>query len=578
MKSLSFYICSVLFALNLLNIITGTIYFIFPSNLFVWNINGLLIIFTIFLNSLFFALIGKVREKEGTELKRVRILTYIFYLYTNLSVFVLFFINFVGYTPDKVVNAVFSSVILVTFILLFFIPLVILLFFFLDSKKIEENRNKVDVRANKKKILYKFLKILFTIEALFGMIMGLFAIIIFFAPRIQNTLFFFMNVFFIPGALILGIVIYNSTFFLLHTIKKKISEMKFTATSIIVLGLAFSSISFIPMGYIPSTISSIEKEFSNAFNSYFDGDWRKTIEDSGYEDYLLETPFQLTGYFLGTGNPECETISNVLFFDGSESNYLVDKNIKLYFDAYLPKKPTNDLPGKNATIIRIHGGGWVIGDKGMMNVQMMNRYLAAQGYIVFDIQYGLNNNTQVFGSLQSGPEYVYGDFIIDDMLRHIGNFTLYLEKNAAKYGANLSSVFISGGSAGGQLACATALSIVSENYTNIFSDKLTIKGLIPYYPANNVQYEFATRSKEEWVNPSLLINQNSPPCLIFQGEKDRLIEESELIKETYLNYGRKDCALLTFPYGSHAADIYFPGHFNQIFLYYMERFLILYNS
>lgn len=580
MKAFTFFSGIAVLVVNILTIITSSIYFAFPSNLVIWNINGILILFSIFLNSVYLAYLGKTTVINIRALKVARILTYVYYLFVNVACFVLFSINFVGYTSNPSINVLFSTGLLTFFLMQFIIPSVIIALFLKKEKtaKIDIAKSQISTEANAKKhaLLRKVGKSLLFIEGGLGLGFGLIAIIIFFAPKIHNTFFFFMSVFFAPISIFLGIVIFNSAMLLIHLINTKAKMQKILVPAVVIVGLAFTSIAFVPAAYIPYTIKHAEQEFSEAFNPYF-GDWEEVIKQSGYEQYLLESPFQLTGYFLGNGNPKCKVLTDILYFDGSKSNYSVDKNIKLYFDVYMPAENSKDLPGKNATIIRIHGGGWVLGDKGLMNMPMVNRYLASQGYIVFDIQYGLNNNTPVFGSLRSGPPYVYGSFIIDDMLRHIGNFTFYLEQHANEYGANLSSVFISGGSAGGQLACATALSIASGNYTNIFSDKLNIKGLIPFYPANNVKYDFATQSREEWVNPSLLINENSPPCLIFQGEKDRLIEESKLLKTTYLSYGRTDCALLTFPYGSHAADIYFPGHFNRIFLYYMERFLILYN-
>ena len=44
------------------------------------------------------------------------------------------------------------------------------------------------------------------------------------------------------------------------------------------------------------------------------------------------------------------------------------------------------LPGGNSVLIRIHGGGWKSGDKGLMNNAQMNKYYSL--HVVFDIQYG----------------------------------------------------------------------------------------------------------------------------------------------------------------------------------------------
>lgn len=250
----------------------------------------------------------------------------------------------------------------------------------------------------------------------------------------------------------------------------------------------------------------------------------------------------------------------------------------MYFDAYMPLNKGESLPGENSTIIRIHGGGWVSGDEGMMNMMQMNKYFAAQGYAVFDIQYGIAENP-LFSLDPLTPDYKKGDFNIDDIMRHIGIFTKYLANNNGNYSANLDSVFVSGGSAGGHLTCAVALAIASGDYNDIFSENLTVKGLIPFYPANGQMGFFGISGRDEFKNPEKLIETDSPPCLIFQGTHDILnyFSISENIKDTYYAKGNENCAILWMPLGGHASDFYFTSYYNQIFLYYMERFMYLYH-
>jgi len=244
----------------------------------------------------------------------------------------------------------------------------------------------------------------------------------------------------------------------------------------------------------------------------------------------------------------------------------------------MPLNNTEGLPGEISTIIRIHGGGWVSGDKGLMNMIQMNKYFAAQGYSVFDIQYGIANNP-LFSLDPLTPDYKKGDFSIDDMMRHIGIFTKYLSNHSNKYGANLDSVFVSGGSAGGHLTIAVALAIASGDYSDLFSGNLTIKGLIPFYPANGQMGFFGVSGRDEFKNPEKLIETDSPPCLIFQGTHDILnyFSISRNIQDTYFAKGNENCAILWMPLGGHASDFYFTGYYNQIFLYYMERFMYLYH-
>jgi acetyl esterase/lipase len=242
----------------------------------------------------------------------------------------------------------------------------------------------------------------------------------------------------------------------------------------------------------------------------------------------------------------------------------------------MPLGRGEDLPGRNSTLIRIHGGGWVSGDKGESNMMQMNKYFAAQGYIVFDIQYGLYDSPVAVMDFIT-PSYNKGDFNIDDMVRHIGEFTKYLAINADDYGANLDSVFISGGSSGGHLASAAALAMTSGRYSHLFSQNLTIKGLIPFYPSNGQMNHFGIDGKEEFKNPELLVESDSPPCLIFQGTHDVLtyFGISNNFRDAYLAKGNTYCAIIWMLMGGHSSDNYFSGYYNQIFLYYMERFMYL---
>jgi predicted esterase len=408
------------------------------------------------------------------------------------------------------------------------------------------------------KIARKLLIILSRFTFLMGVI---FAIVIIFGSFEVVTTF----VAIISGqfGVFFSIIFLANTILLLKLKRRKRTTKKYYRTAII--GLFVSGTLLMPLFLTNSTAQNANRAFSNVFGT----DWRTRIPNQA-DQFFLDTPFSLTGYFLGSQPKSCEIDRNVLFYD--------DEGVTLYFDAYLPCNNGVDLPGENSTIIRIHGGSWVSGDKGMMNMLQMNKYFAAQGYVVFDIQYGLDTNP-LFEIDPMTPDYKKGDFNIDDMMRHIGEFTKYLSLHADEYGANLDSVFVSGGSAGGHLANAVGLAIASGNYTDMFSANLTIKGIIPFYPANGAMKFFGLTGSPEFKYPERLVEENSPPCLIFQGTHDILnyFGISERIQDTYQAKGNTECAILWMPYGGHASDFYFTGYYNQIFLYFMERFMYLYH-
>ncbi len=336
------------------------------------------------------------------------------------------------------------------------------------------------------------------------------------------------------------------------------------------VGMVISAIMFVPVVATPLMTYEADAHFIAAF-----GNWQSRIP-ANVQQYFLPTRFVVPGYYLGIPAKDCVILKDQLFYTGTSG---VDTGIRLYFDAYLPPNGGAELPGANSTLIRIHGGGWTVGDKGLGNMLQMNKYFAAQGYCVFDIQYGLNNNSNFLGFLNFiTPTYLRGNFTIEAMIRHIGIFCNYLLANNI-YGANLSSVFISGGSAGGHLTCATALAIANGTYMSYFNPGLTIRGLIPYYPGNN-ESQFIDNgvSPPEFYDPTRLVSAASPPCLVYQGAEDGLVPLfiSQELKDAYTMALNPACAIISLPFGGHGSDIYFSGYYNTFFLYYFERFMSLY--
>ncbi len=359
----------------------------------------------------------------------------------------------------------------------------------------------------------------------------------------------------------LSFIFLSNTIILLKLKRGRWERKKFRRVAIV--GVFVSTALLSPLILSNITALNAEVHFSEAFGQ----NWQQEIP-SEENKYFLQTSFSTAGYYLGTPSKDCNVIENVLFYN--------NESIELYFDVYMPLKKGEGLPGQNSTLIRIHGGGWVSGDKGRSNMVQMNKYFAAQGYIVFDIQYGLYDSS-IAAADSITPSYTRGDFNIDDMIRHIGVFTNYLAENASIYGANLDSVFFSGGSSGGHLASAAGLALASGNYPNLFSQNLTIKGLIPFYPSNGQMKYFGIDGSEELLDPAKLIEPESPPCLIFQGTHDVLtyFGISNNFRDTYLANGNTDCAIIWMLMAGHSSDFYFSGYYNQIFLYFMERFMYI---
>ncbi|MFX0105338.1 MAG: alpha/beta hydrolase, partial [Candidatus Hodarchaeota archaeon] len=452
--------------LNSISIVLGIVYILTPSYSTIWDVFGTILLITLF-NNLFLIFLNSNKKNETYIFNtRMNLFNYIYLIFIILAMVCMMLGNLlisVTYSNKLIDNLGAYVLIYLFYFGTLFIGIVYAIFGIREYNNIalgfqEQNFEKRSSRRflKPKKILKKIITIIsritFLLGILFGIvsILGSFEIVTTFIAIVSGQFGIFFSIIFLAN-----------TILLLKLRHRNWNTKKFYKATVV--GILVSGLLLVPLFLTQHTINDIESNFSSTFGP----NWSDKIPPE-VNRYFLETPFSLSSYFLGLQPKDCKMEINNLFYD--------DEGIQLYFDAYMPLNKTKNLPGENSTIIRIHGGGWVSGDKGLMNMMQMNKYFAAQGYTVFDIQYGIAENP-LYSLDPLTPDYKKGNFNIDDMMRHIGIFTKYLNNYSNKYGANLDSVFISGGSAGGHLTCAVALAIASGDYSDLFSANLTIKGL-----------------------------------------------------------------------------------------------------
>jgi len=327
------------------------------------------------------------------------------------------------------------------------------------------------------------------------------------------------------------------------------------------VSLALFVVCMLPMLSVPSMVSNADRTMAATFGEAF-------RSDAAFASPLFrQTRFSIPEYFYGTPADGYTAQYDVVYYRGRQS---VDEGLELKFDVYRPQRSPGQLPGRGSVLIRIHGGGWSTGDKGAANYGEINKYFARQGYVVFDIQYGLSTKTPL-----ATPTSRSGDYTIDDMVRQIGVFTTYLADHAAEYGANPGSVFISGGSAGGHLTLAVGLGLANGNHPELLDPRITVKGLIPFYPANELAAATGIGGSTAWIDANQQIDDHAPPALIYQGSADSITppEIARRVQQAYQAHVRPAIAIIYLPFGTHGSDLWFSSHYNQSFLYYMERFM-----
>lgn len=426
-----------------------------------------------------------------------------------------------------------------------------------------------------KKLLISVLKYVLLGLSILTFILGIYFSIIIFLPfraGLARGLAFFLPQ--ISG--FLAVLYLSATLIFLKVMpKKKYRVIKYA--TVLVIGFFLSFMNFLPILTTPVSIQTAEKEFSNAYGNT----WRDSIPNS-ISSQFLPTQFNVYNYFLGTPHPDCNYETDIKYYE--------DEEVELYFDVYYPKYRTGNLAGQNSIIINIHGGSWQFGDKGIGNVLLLNKYLASQGYVVFDIQYGLLDAGG--SSFIPTPEHTrHPNMTLAKMVFQIGYFTKEVaETYASQYGGNTDSVYIMGRSAGAHLTGVIGLGYNDPYFAGNFSEEITLRGLIPIYPPNFANpyftYEPLTRLipgdpvsnplAYRKFTPSTLVDENDPPAIIYQGLNDQLVPylNSEAIKNSLENAGI-ECIVMTFPFASHASDLLIGNSFSQVWIYYLERFLYL---
>jgi acetyl esterase/lipase len=224
-------------------------------------------------------------------------------------------------------------------------------------------------------------------------------------------------------------------------------------------------------------------------------------------------------------------------------------------------------------VIVIHGGSWVGGNRLDDGTKRpLNDWIARHGYAVASIDYRL------------APESIW-PAQRDDLLAAVA----FLRGHAPALGIDPARFVLLGRSAGGQMATATAYGKHDPG----------IRGVIAIYPPTDFRmtWESAThpgnldhRLNLEWflggtpetasaaydsASAALLVNADSPPTLILQGELDINVfkRQSELLAEKLAGAGVRH-ALVSLPWAAHGFDIVnFDSPGGQITTYAVDWFL-----
>ena len=162
--------------------------------------------------------------------------------------------------------------------------------------------------------------------------------------------------------------------------------------------------------------------------------------------------------------------------------------------------------------VTIHGGGW----RGGTPVRMypFAHHFAELGMVGISVEYRLAARQPAAGALTPF-----------DCVQDVRSALRFLKKHASDFGIDPKRIVVSGGSAGGHLAAATAL----FDRVNDPADDLSISphpcALVLLFPVIDTSKEIGYGHDllgDRWqeLDPNSHVRSGLPPCLIFHGTGD----------------------------------------------------------
>jgi len=249
--------------------------------------------------------------------------------------------------------------------------------------------------------------------------------------------------------------------------------------------------------------------------------------------------------------------------------------LDLKLDIYRHRSRPQNCP----TLLQIHGGGWVIGNKNQQGIPLMLQ-MAARGWVCVSVDYRLS------------PHATFPDHLVD-----LKRAVQWIREHGAEYGANPNFLVATGGSAGGHLCALLALTANEPEYQPGFEAADTaVQGCVAFYGV----YDFTDRYRlhphqglaqllerqvmkaarheapeaYEQASPMSRVHAQAPPCFIIHGDLDTLVPVGEarhfveLLRQTSSN----PVVYAEIPGAQHAFEI-FPSLRTTFVIHGVERFL-----
>tara|TARA_R110002110_G_scaffold205066_7_gene417038 strand:+ start:167890 stop:169182 length:1293 start_codon:yes stop_codon:yes gene_type:complete len=231
--------------------------------------------------------------------------------------------------------------------------------------------------------------------------------------------------------------------------------------------------------------------------------------------------------------------------------------VRQQLDIYRPR----DLPeGGCPVLLQIHGGAWMIGDKGSQALPLMYE-MASRGWICVAANYRLSPSV-------SFPAH----------LHDCKAALCWIRENGAEYGMDTRFVAVTGGSAGGHLS---ALMGLTGNRAELQPDHpdtdTSVQACVPFYGVydflvrydqhpnrevyqrflnGKVLHETLEDNPELWdlASPVAQINAEAPPFMVLHGTHDSLavVNEGRVFSQKLRETSKQPVVYVEMPGAEHA--------------------------
>ncbi len=310
-------------------------------------------------------------------------------------------------------------------------------------------------------------------------------------------------------------------------------------------------------------IESAEKKFTDIFNGLFALDTK-----------LYNTSPELMGELTNKGfvTTAISIVWDIVtFYDNNRVNsqtmkenvtrledipYIDDGSGEHMLDIFYPEGTKEKLP----VIIDIHGGGLMMGDKDSNRVYCS--YLAERGYTVVALNYRLS------------PDVLYPSQVQDIMAAF-----KWVHDNADKYFIDLEKVYVTGDSAGGQLAYYVPLVNTSEQLQALYEvepsgleiDALgLVSGMYDFKNGFNAPllscyfgFDYKNSPYYNYLQPEEVLDLGAlPPCYIVTCSRDFLhasgVYFDEILTEKNIEHQFRDWGLSVTKGSGHITSVAYP--------------------